>query len=180
MSRPTIERALQRSLVARDRLSPRRKRTEVLSTNFISEQHSLTRAYQNNGHLFTMRGAVEHIPYQGFPNQRMDMTGNRGYTAEAKYLGAYDWGLVDARAFWHHVTHTMGFLYDKQPANMPMNTIAHDFGYSIKTEIPLRSSPATTCCGWAASITGSGLMTGGSRSQLDHDDDGPLHLLEHQ
>ncbi|NUJ80452.1 TonB-dependent receptor plug domain-containing protein [Methylocystis sp. FS] len=109
---------------------------KVLSTNFISEQHSLTGAYQYNGHLFSIRGAVEHIPYQGFPNQRMDMTGNRGYTAEAKYLGAYDWGLVDARAFWHHVTHTMGFLYDKQPANMPMNTVAHDFGYSVKTEIP--------------------------------------------
>ena len=43
---------------------------------------------------------------------------------------------VDARAFWHHVTHTMGFLYDKQPSNMPMNTFGMDFGYSIKTEIP--------------------------------------------
>lgn len=109
---------------------------KVLSTGFISEQHSVTGAYQNDGHLFSIRGAVEHIPYQAFPNQRMDMTGNRGYTADAKYLGAYDWGTVDARAFWHHVTHTMGFLYDKQPSNMPMNTIAHDFGYSIKTEIP--------------------------------------------
>lgn len=109
---------------------------KVLSTGFISEQHSLTAAYQNDGHLFSIRGAVEHIPYQAYPNQRMDMTGNRGYTVEGKYLGAYEWGTVDARAFWHHVTHTMGFLYDKQPANMPMNTIGHDFGYSIKTEIP--------------------------------------------
>lgn len=109
---------------------------KVLSTNFISEQHSLTGAYQNNGHLFSIRGAVEHIPYQAFPNQRMDMTGNRGYTADAKYLGNFGWGTLDARAFWHHVTHTMGFLQDKQPANMPMNTIAHDFGYSVKAEIP--------------------------------------------
>jgi len=109
---------------------------KVLSTNFISEQHSLTAAYQNNGHLFSLRGAVEHIPYQGYPNVRMDMTGNRGYTVEGKYQGAYDWGSVDARAFWHHVTHTMGFLQDKQPSNMPMNTIGTDFGYSIKTEIP--------------------------------------------
>lgn len=109
---------------------------KVLSTNFISEQHSVTAAYQNNGHLFSLRGAIENIPYQGFPNQRMDMTGNRAYTADAKYQGAYDWGTVDARAFYHYVSHTMGFLQDKQPSNMPMNTIGKDFGYSIKTEIP--------------------------------------------
>jgi iron complex outermembrane receptor protein len=109
---------------------------KVLSTNFISEQHSATVAYQNNGHLFSLRGAIENIPYQGFPNQRMDMTGNRAYTGDAKYFGTYDWGTVDARAFYHYVAHTMGFLQDKQPAYMPMNTIGKDYGYSIKTEIP--------------------------------------------
>ena len=32
-------------------------------------------------------------------NQRMDMTGNRGYQAEAKYEGDTDWGKVDGRLY---------------------------------------------------------------------------------
>jgi iron complex outermembrane receptor protein len=109
---------------------------KVLSTGFISENHSATLAYQNNGHFLSVRGAIENIPYQGFPNQRMDMTANRGYTVDAKYLGDYAWGNIDATAYWHRVNHKMGFLYDKQPANMPMATIGDDFGYSIKAAIP--------------------------------------------
>ncbi len=109
---------------------------KVLSTGFISENHSATLAYQNNGHFLSLRGAIENIPYQGFPNQRMDMTKNRGYTVEGKYQGAYDWGFVDARGYWNYVNHEMGFLYDKLPAYMPMATTGADYGYSVKVEIP--------------------------------------------
>jgi iron complex outermembrane receptor protein len=109
---------------------------KVLSTGFISENHSATLAYQNDGHFLSIRGGIENIPYQGFPNQRMDMIKNRGYTVDAKYLGDYAWGSVDARAYWHGVSHTMGFLYDKLPAAMPMATEGQDFGYSFKAAIP--------------------------------------------
>lgn len=109
---------------------------KVRSTGFISENHSATIAYQNDGHLFTLQGGYQHIPYQGFVNQRMDMTGNRGYFANAGYKGAFEWGTLDAKAFWHHTAHKMGFLYDKMPANMPMDTSGTDYGYSIKAEIP--------------------------------------------
>ena len=56
---------------------------KVLSTGFISENHSATLAYQNDGHLFTLQGGYQNIPYQGFVNQRMDMTGNRAYSVNA-------------------------------------------------------------------------------------------------
>lgn len=113
---------------------------KVLSTGFISENHSATIAYQNDGHLLTLQGGYQHIPYQGFVNQRMDMTGNRGYFVNFGYKGAFDWGTLDAKAFWHHTAHKMGFLYDKQPANMPMDTSGTDYGYSLKAEIPLSAS----------------------------------------
>jgi iron complex outermembrane receptor protein len=113
---------------------------KVRSTGFISENHSATIAYQNDGHLFTLRGGYQNIPYQAFPNQRMDMTGNRSYSVEAGYKGAFEWGSVDANAFWRHTAHKMGFLFDKLPANMPMNTSGTDYGYSIKAEIPLSAS----------------------------------------
>ncbi len=113
---------------------------KVLSTGFISENHSATLAYQNDGHLFTLKGGYQNIPYQGFVNQRMDMTANRAYSVDAGYKGAFEWGRLEARAFWQHTAHEMGFLYDKQPANMPMNTSGTDYGYSLKAEIPLDPS----------------------------------------
>jgi iron complex outermembrane receptor protein len=109
---------------------------KVLSTNFISENHAVTLGYQNDGHLFTFRGAYQNIPYQGFPNQRMDMTRNRSYSLDANYKGLYAWGTVDARAYWHQVFHKMGFLEDRFFLNHPMIALGRDFGYSVKAEIP--------------------------------------------
>jgi iron complex outermembrane receptor protein len=110
---------------------------KVLSTGFIAENHSATLAYQNDGHLFTLQGGYQNIPYQGFVNQRMDMTANRAFSVNGGYKGAFEWGKLEANAYWRHVSHEMGFLYDKQPANMPMNASGTDYGYSIKAEIPL-------------------------------------------
>ncbi|WP_363349555.1 TonB-dependent receptor domain-containing protein [Methylocystis echinoides] len=107
---------------------------EAFSTDFISENHSGTLAYRADGHLASLRVAYENIPYQGFVNQRMDMIGNRGYLAEAKYNGTIDWGVVDARLYWNSTAHKMGFLQDKQPNNMPMDTTGLDYGYSINLD----------------------------------------------
>jgi iron complex outermembrane receptor protein len=109
---------------------------KILSTNFISENHGLAFAYKNDGHVFTLRGSYQNIPYQGFVNQRMDMTRNRSYSIEANYNGTYAWGTVDARAYWHQVFHKMGFLEDRFFLNHPMIALGRDFGYSVKAEIP--------------------------------------------
>jgi iron complex outermembrane receptor protein len=109
---------------------------KVLSTNFMSENHAVTLGYQNEGHLFTFRGAYQNIPYQGFPNQRMDMTRNRSYSLDALYKGAFEWGTLEARAYWHQVFHKMGFLEDRFWLNHPMIALGRDFGYSVKAEIP--------------------------------------------
>lgn len=109
---------------------------KVFSTQFISENHGLSLAYQNDGHLLTFRGTYQNIPYQGFPNQRMDMTRNRAYSLEASYNGLFAWGKLDARAYWHQVFHKMGFLQDRFFLNHPMIALGRDFGYSIKAEIP--------------------------------------------
>lgn len=107
---------------------------KVLSTNFISENHQGTIAYQNDGHLLSLRGAISNIPYQGFANQRMDMTANRGYQVEGKYQGPTNWGFLDARLYWHNTSHVMGFLGDKQPDYMPMATFGINYGYSLKLD----------------------------------------------
>jgi iron complex outermembrane receptor protein len=109
----------------------------VYSTNFMAENHAMTLGYQNNGHLFTVRGTYQNIPFQGFPNMRMDMTRNRSYSIEAAYKGAFEWGTLDARAYWAQVWHKMGFLNDRASLNHPMINQGRDYGYSVKAEIPL-------------------------------------------
>lgn len=107
---------------------------KVLSTGFISQNNSATLAYQNDGHLFSLRGSVQNIPYQAFVNQRMDMTKNRAYQLDAKYSGIFDFGTVDFHGFYQYTNHKMGFLWDKQPDNMPMTTNGLDVGYTAKLE----------------------------------------------
>lgn len=107
---------------------------KVLSTNFIAENHSATLAFKNNNQYLSLRGAYQNIPYQGFANQRMDMTKNQNYQFEGRFKGNLDTGAVDAKVYWNNVNHEMGFLQDKQPADMPMATVGTDFGYSAKHE----------------------------------------------
>lgn len=110
---------------------------EVLSTLFEAQNHALTLAAKNEHDLFVVQGTYAAIPYQGFVNQRMDMVDNEAWLLNARYVGHFDWGLVDARAYYHSTSHTMNILQDKQPGAMPMNTDGTDAGYSFKAEIPL-------------------------------------------
>ncbi len=57
---------------------------------------------------------VQDIPYQGLPNQRMDMTGNDSEHVNLRYKGQYDWGKLEARAYHEDTRHKMNFMEDKQ------------------------------------------------------------------
>ncbi len=112
----------------------------VMSTESESYTHALALAVRRNGDVLTLRGGLQYNPYQGFPNQRMDLIDNQGAFLNARYQGSYDWGKLDARAFWQHVTHEMNFLEDKgghANGGMPMRTRGTDLGYSLAAEIPL-------------------------------------------
>jgi len=112
---------------------------EVRSTEYEASNHSLTLAAKDADNLLVVQGTYATIPYQGFVNQRMDMLDNEAWLLNARYVGRFDWGLLDARAFYHSTQHTMNFLADKRPNDMPMETEGSDAGYSIKAEIPLSS-----------------------------------------
>lgn len=45
----------------------------------------------------------------------MDMVDNEAWLLNARYVGRFDWGLLDARAFYHSTKHKMDILEDKQP-----------------------------------------------------------------
>jgi len=96
---------------------------EVGSSRYESTNQSLALALRHENHLADLRFAVQDIPYQGFPNQRMDMIGNDSTQARLGYRGRFDWGGLRTRAFYEATEHRMDFGDDKLfwygPSNVP-------------------------------------------------------------
>jgi iron complex outermembrane receptor protein len=118
---------------------------EVGSTAYKAENHAMAFALKNDNHLFEFKVGVQNIPYQGFANQRMDMTDNNSQQYNLKYTGQYDWGNLQANVYHERTRHSMDFGKDKQywygnthnVAGMPMDTKGRNTGASLKADIIL-------------------------------------------
>ena len=114
---------------------------EVRSSEYKSYNHALTLAARGGNHLVVLEVGQQYIPYEGYPNQYMDMTDNRSTFVNGRYEGDFDWGRLDARAYWQGVDHEMNFLDDKggtAGGGMPMNTSSDNAGYTVKASIALQ------------------------------------------
>jgi iron complex outermembrane receptor protein len=109
---------------------------KVLDTLYKSTNQSVTAAAQGSGHLWVLKLGEQLIPYQGFANQYMDMTHNRGLTASLRYEGQYNWGKLEGQIDAQNTRHEMGFFSAERTGTMPMNTYGRDRGYVIKAELP--------------------------------------------
>jgi iron complex outermembrane receptor protein len=107
----------------------------VLSTLYEARNHALTLGGQREGHLLVLKAGQQFIPVQGFSNQRMDMTDNRGTFLNGRYEGEFGWGKLEARAYWQGVRHAMDQIWDEKGGAMPMKTDAMDMGYAVKGDI---------------------------------------------
>lgn len=105
----------------------------VPSTLFQSQNHLLSTAIRNENHQFGLDLGWQRIPYQGFVNQRMDMTDNRTFSVNGSYTGDFDWGTFSGRLYHHDVRHSMDHIAN--PGAMPMETDGSDTGYSLKAHI---------------------------------------------
>lgn len=118
---------------------------EVGSSSYKTRNHSLAYALRNDEHVVEMRLGLQDIPYQNYPNQRMDMTGNDSHQFNLRYQGQYAWGQLQARAYHEKTRHSMNFGEDKQfwygPAGnvpgMPMDTEGKTTGLQVKGDIAL-------------------------------------------
>jgi iron complex outermembrane receptor protein len=116
---------------------------EVGSTQYKSTNQSLGFALRHEHHLVDLKLGYQHIPYQGYPNQRMDMTDNTSTQVNLGYSGQYDWGKLQARVYREHTEHEMNFLEDKafwymgNAPGMPMNTEGKNTGATVKGDINL-------------------------------------------
>ena len=71
---------------------------EVGSSAYKIRHHALTGAWRGDGQLLQLGLGLQDIPYQYFPNQRMDMTRNDAWHANLRYEGRFGWGRLEARA----------------------------------------------------------------------------------
>ena len=140
-------------------------RDEVGSTAYKTENHTLGFALKGGNHLFEAKLGYQDLPYQLYPNQRMDMLDNTQHRLNLRYLGQFDWGSLEARAYHEKVDHFMDFGADKRywygaasggnnppggngtpcspigtaacAAGMPMYTEGKTTGASVKADIVL-------------------------------------------
>lgn len=120
---------------------------EVGSSRYQAWNHAIEMALRNERHLVQLNIGLQHIPYQGFPNQRMDMTENDSRQINVHYSGQYRWGALEARVYNEHTRHKMDFANDKQffygsadtilAPGMPMETEGNNTGALVKADIEL-------------------------------------------
>ena len=87
---------------------------EVGSTAYKSRNHELGFAFKGGDHLVEAKIGLQDIPYELWPNQRMDMLKNEQKRVNLRYQGAFDWGALEARVYREKVEHFMDFGADKR------------------------------------------------------------------
>jgi iron complex outermembrane receptor protein len=135
---------------------------EVGSTAYKTRNHTLGAAFRGGNHLVEAKVNYQDMPYQLWPNQRMDMLDNESTKLNVRYLGAFDWGKLDARVYHEKVDHFMDFGADKRywygtatggstalngtpcaligttcAAGMPMYTESMTTGATVKADVAL-------------------------------------------
>lgn len=118
----------------------------VHSTAYENQNHSAALSFKFDNHLLVIRGGQQHIPFQGFPNQRMDLTNNDSIFGNIMHKGIFDWGTLESKFYFESTSHSMNIGEEKQVLGftgagainnvMPMETRGRNLGYKIQAEIP--------------------------------------------
>lgn len=116
---------------------------EVGSSSYKSQNQAIAFGFRHENHVVDLKVGFQNIPYQGFANQRMDMTDNDSTQINLRYQGKYQWGNLEARVYNEHTRHKMNFAEDKQfwyqngAPGMPMETEGKTTGVLVKGDIVL-------------------------------------------
>ncbi|WP_420266890.1 TonB-dependent receptor plug domain-containing protein [Candidatus Magnetominusculus dajiuhuensis] len=119
----------------------------VGSSRYQAYNHAVDLALKKGDHMLQLNVGIQEIPYQGFANQRMDMTENFSQHYNLRYTGKFQWGDLEARVYDELTRHKMDFANDKQfsygssstfiAPGMPMNTRGNNAGALLKADFDL-------------------------------------------
>ena len=107
---------------------------EVASSAYRVSNHDLGMAWQHQQHLLRLNVGQQNIGFEGYPNQRMDMTDNVNTTVNLRYQGEFEWGELHARAHTQRTRHAMDMGPDRYSygTGMPMLTRADHRGAELQ------------------------------------------------
>lgn len=112
--------------------------TVIKSSGYETQNHAAALSFKFDNHFLEIKGGQQHMPYQGFPTARMDLTDNDAINGNIHYKGLFDWGSLDSKLYLENSSHTMNFGPDRPYGpEMPMNTSGINYGYKIQAELPL-------------------------------------------
>jgi iron complex outermembrane receptor protein len=111
---------------------------EVGSSGYRATNQDIGVAVRHANHLLKLNAAEQKVPYEGFPNQRMDLTNNDTTILNAAYQGHYDWGDLDGRVYRQDIDHEMNMGPDRKAdifPGMPMLTQGKVLGSKLQANI---------------------------------------------
>lgn len=102
-----------------------------------SKNQELALALRHEEHLLQLSVSRQTVGFEGFPNQRMDMTGNRNTLLNLRYTGRYQWGELEARLYDQDTRHNMDMGPDRYSYGygMPMDSKGKTRGATIQGSI---------------------------------------------
>jgi iron complex outermembrane recepter protein len=94
-------------------------------------------ALSHRGHTLLLDLSRQTVDFEGFPNQRMDMTDNDNKLLNLRYTGQFGWGDLEARFSYQDTRHEMDMGPDRfsSGTGMPMKTKAKTRGASLQGNI---------------------------------------------
>lgn len=110
---------------------------EVIPSAYQSWNSNIKVSTRQDSGLWSLNVSGQHMPYQGFPNQRMDLVQNDGILVGLNYDNDFDWGKLDGKVYYHETHHVMDTLEERESAPMPMNSEGSDAGYRLRAHIYL-------------------------------------------
>ncbi|MGE0810125.1 MAG: TonB-dependent receptor plug domain-containing protein [Immundisolibacter sp.] len=115
---------------------------EVGSTAYRSVNHAVKLGLRGTDQQADISYRYQHVPFEGFPNQRMDLTDNETDQVNAGYRAQFGWGDLTARAYHEATDHRMNFGDDRQfwymdAPGMPMQTRGRNTGATLAAALPL-------------------------------------------
>lgn len=115
---------------------------EVGSSAYRSVNHALKLGLRGDGQQLDLTYRHQLVPFEGFPNQRMDLTDNETDQVNAGYRGRFSWGELTARVYHEETDHRMNFGSDRQfwygdAPGMPMQTSGRNTGATLAAAVPL-------------------------------------------
>ena len=111
---------------------------EVGSSAFRATNQDVGIALRYDRQILKLNASEQKIPYEGFPNQRMDLTNNDTRIVNLAYQGRFSWGELEGRLYKQDIRHTMNMgpdrMYGEFPG-MPMLTKGEVRGSKLQANL---------------------------------------------